>query len=328
MRIGDFQSETPLFLAPMAGYTDRAARLICRKYGADFTESEMVSARALVYQDRKSAPLARLLFDELPGAVQLFGSDPAIIAEAAKIVASGTAGGVPPTAIDLNFGCPVRKIVSNGEGSALMRDPNKIGRIVSAVVKAVDLPVTVKIRAGWDASEKNAAECARAAESAGCAAIFLHARTRSQFYSGAADLSVIREVKRAVSVPVVGNGDVVDAKSALRMLNETGCDGLMVGRAAVGRPFVFREIRAAIDGKPIPEVTPAERLEAALRQLDLAIEDKGEKIAVLESRKQAAQYLCGLRDAAAYRREICEAKTREEVEAILRRALSAQGPIR
>ncbi len=307
----------------MAGYTDRAARLICRKYGADFTESEMVSARALVYQDRKSAPLARLLFDELPGAVQLFGSDPAIIAEAAKMVASGTAGGVPPTAIDLNFGCPVRKIVSNGEGSALMRDPNKIGRIVSAVVKAVDLPVTVKIRAGWDASEKYAAECARAAESAGCAAIFLHARTRSQFYSGAADLSVIREVKRAVSVPVVGNGDVVDAKSALRMLNETGCDGLMVGRAAVGRPFVFREIRAAIDGKPIPEVTPAERLEAALRQLDLAIEDKGEKIAVLESRKQAAQYLCGLRDAAAFRREICEAKTREEVEAILRRALSA-----
>ncbi|MBR6053258.1 MAG: tRNA dihydrouridine synthase DusB [Clostridia bacterium] len=328
MKIGDFQSETPLFLAPMAGYTDRAARLICRKYGADFTESEMVSARALVYQDRKSAPLARLLFDELPGAVQLFGSDPAIIAEAAKIVASGTAGGVPPTAIDLNFGCPVRKIVSNGEGSALMRDPNKIGRIVSAVVKAVDLPVTVKIRAGWDASEKNAAECARAAESAGCSAIFLHARTRSQFYSGAADLSVIREVKRAVSVPVVGNGDVVDAKSALRMLNETGCDGLMVGRAAVGRPFVFREIRAAIDGKPIPEVTPAERLEAALRQLDLAIEDKGEKIAVLESRKQAAQYLFGLRDAAAFRREICEAKTREEVEAILRRALSAQGPIR
>ena len=312
----------------MAGYTDRAARLICRKYGADFTESEMVSARALVYQDRKSAPLARLLFDELPGAVQLFGSDPAIIAEAAKMVSSGTAGGVPPTAIDLNFGCPVRKIVSNGEGSALMRDPNKIGRIVSAVVKATDLPVTVKIRAGWDASEKNAAECARAAESAGCAAIFLHARTRSQFYSGAADLSVIREVKRAVSVPVVGNGDVVDAKSALRMLNETGCDGLMVGRAAVGRPFVFREIRAAIDGKPIPEVTPAERLEAALRQLDLAIEDKGEKIAVLESRKQAAQYLCGLRDAAAFRREICEAKTREEVEAILRRALSAQGPIR
>ena len=321
MRIGDFQSETPLFLAPMAGYTDRAARLICRKYGADFTESEMVSARALVYQDRKSAPLARLLFDELPGAVQLFGSDPAIIAEAAKMVSSGTAGGVPPTAIDLNFGCPVRKIVSNGEGSALMRDPNKIGRIVSAVVKATDLPVTVKIRAGWDASEKNAAECARAAESAGCAAIFLHARTRSQFYSGAADLSVIREVKRAVSVPVVGNGDVVDAKSALRMLNETGCDGLMVGRAAVGRPFVFREIRAAIDGKPIPEVTPAERLEAALRQLDLAIEDKGEKIAVLESRKQAAQYLCGLRDAAAFRREICEAKTRDEVAAILRRAL-------
>ena len=305
----------------MAGYTDRAARLICRKFGADFVESEMVSARALVYQDRKSAPLARLLEDELPGAVQLFGSEPEIIAEAAKIVARGTAGGVAPTAIDLNFGCPVRKIVSNGEGSALMREPKKIAAIVSAVVKATPLPVTVKIRAGWDAAEKNAAECARAAEAAGCSAIFLHARTRSQFYSGAADLSVIREVKRAVSVPVVGNGDVTDAGSALRMLRETGCDGLMVGRAAVGRPFVFREIRLAIDGKPVPPVTPAERLETALLQLDLAIKDKGEKIAVLESRKQAAQYLFGLRDAASYRREICEAKTRDEVAAILRRAL-------
>jgi nifR3 family TIM-barrel protein len=305
----------------MAGYTDRAARLICRKFGADFVESEMVSARALVYQDRKSAPLARLLEDELPGAVQLFGSEPEIIAEAAKIVARGTAGGVAPTAIDLNFGCPVRKIVSNGEGSALMREPKKIAAIVSAAVKATPLPVTVKIRAGWDASEKNAAECARAAEAAGCSAIFLHARTRSQFYSGAADLSVIREVKRAVSVPVVGNGDITDAGSALRMLNETGCDGLMVGRAAVGCPFLFREIRLAIDGKPVPPVTPAERLETALLQLDLAIEDKGEKIAVLESRKQAAQYLFGLRDAASYRREICEAKTRDEVAAILRRAL-------
>ena len=321
MKIGSFQRETPLFLAPMAGYTDRAARLICRRFGADFVESEMVSARALVYQDRKSAPLARLLADELPGAVQLFGSEPEIIAEAAKIVARGTAGGVAPTAIDLNFGCPVRKIVSNGEGSALMREPKKIAAIVSAAVQATSLPVTVKIRAGWDAAEKNAAECARAAEAAGCSAIFLHARTRSQFYSGAADLSVIAEVKRAVSVPVVGNGDVVDAKSALRMLNETGCDGLMVGRAAVGCPFLFREIRLAIDGKPVPPVTPAERLETALLQLDLAIQDKGEKIAVLESRKQAAQYLFGLRDAAAFRREICEAKTRDEVAAILRRAL-------
>ena len=321
MQIGTFRCETPLFLAPMAGYTDRAARLICRRYGADFTESEMVSARALVYQDRKSAPLARLYPDELPGAVQLFGSDPSVMAEAAKIVAAGTAGGAIPTAIDLNFGCPVKKIVSNGEGSALMRDPKKIEAIVSAVVKATPLPVTVKIRAGWDASEKNAAECARAAEAAGCAAVFLHARTRSQFYSGAADLSVIAEVKRAVGVPVVGNGDITNAESARRMLAETGCDGLMIGRAAVGRPFVFREIRAALNGEAIPPVTDAERLDAALLQLDLAIDDKGERIAVMESRKQAAQYLFGLRDAAAYRREICEAKSREEVAAILKRAL-------
>ena len=321
MQIGTFSRETPLFLAPMAGYTDRAARLICRRFGADFVESEMVSARALVYQDRKSAPLARLMPDELPGAVQLFGSDPAIIAEAAKIVAAGTAGGAVPTAIDLNFGCPVRKIVSNGEGSALMRDPKKIGTIVSAVVKATPLPVTVKIRAGWDPNEKNAADCAKAAEAAGCAAVFLHARTRSQFYSGAADLSIIAEVKRAVKIPVVGNGDITDAESAGRMLRETGCDGLMVGRAAVGCPFVFREIRAALNGDIIPPVTPAERLDAALLQLDLAIADKGERVAVMESRKQAAQYLFGLYDAASYRHEICEAKTRDEVAAILRRAL-------
>ena len=324
MQIGTFSRETPLFLAPMAGYTDRAARLICRRFGADFVESEMVSARALVYQDRKSAPLARLFPDELPGAVQLFGSDPAIIAEAAKIVAAGTAGGAVPTAIDLNFGCPVRKIVSNGEGSALMRDPKKIGTIVSAVVKATPLPVTVKIRAGWDANEKNAADCAKAAEAAGCAAVFLHARTRSQFYSGSADLSVIAEVKRAVKIPVVGNGDITDAESAGRMLRETGCDGLMVGRAAVGCPFVFREIRAALNGDIIPPVTPAERLDAALLQLDLAIADKGERVAVMESRKQAAQYLFGLYDAASYRHEICEAKTRDEVAKILKRALLKQ----
>ena len=181
MKIGSFQGEIPLFLAPMAGYTDRAARLICRRFGADFVESEMVSARALVYQDRKSAPLARLYPDELPGAVQLFGSEPAILAEAAKIVAAGTAGGVAPTAIDLNFGCPVKKIVSNGEGSALMREPKKIEAITSAVVKATALPVTVKIRAGWDPTHKNAAECARAAEAAGCASGRTPLRSRRSF---------------------------------------------------------------------------------------------------------------------------------------------------
>ena len=241
MQIGTFSRETPLFLAPMAGYTDRAARLICRRFGADFVESEMVSARALVYQDRKSAPLARLFPDELPGAVQLFGSDPAIIAEAAKIVAAGTAGGAVPTAIDLNFGCPVRKIVSNGEGSALMRDPKKIGTIVSAVVKATPLPVTVKIRAGWDANEKTAADCAKAAEAAGCAAVFLHARTRSQFYSGSADLSVIAEVKRAVKIPVVGNGDITDAESAGRMLRE-GCKQKDAGRGTLRKEGDLRKV--------------------------------------------------------------------------------------
>lgn len=317
IQIGAVRLPLGLFLAPMAGYTDRAMRQICREMGAEFTVTEMVSAKALCYGDRKSAPLARLLPQELPAAVQLFGSEPDILAEAARKIADGETGGAIPTAIDLNFGCPVRKITGNGEGSALMKDPRQICRIVTAVVSAVSLPVTVKLRAGWDDTQKNAAECARAAVEGGCSAVFLHGRTRDMMYSGHADRSVIREVCRAVPVPVIGNGDIRDAASARRMLDETGCAGLMVGRGAVGNPFVFREITAALLGLPYSPPTVSERIVLALRQLTLSVSDKGEKMAIPESRKQIAAYISGIRGAAALRNRINTAGTEAEIREVL-----------
>ena len=316
LKIGDVSLEYGLMLAPMAGYTDRAMRRICRELGAEYLVSEMVSAKALVYQDRKSAPLARVLADELPCAVQLFGSEPEILAEAARIVSGGMQGGVPPSAIDLNFGCPVRKITGNGEGSALMKTPRRIEEITAAVARATALPVTVKLRAGWDGESRNAAECARAAEAGGAALICVHGRTRNELYAGNADLGIIGEVVRAVSVPVVGNGDVRDAHSARWMLEETGCAALMIGRGAVGNPFVFREIRAGLAGKDCAPPTLRERIETGLRQLSYAILDKGEETAVLESRKALAAYIVGVRGAAAIRARIHEAGSEAELREI------------
>jgi nifR3 family TIM-barrel protein len=310
-------------LAPMAGYTDYAMRRICRELGAEYLISEMVSAKALVYGDRKSAPLARIRADESPAAVQLFGSEPEVLAEAARLVESGIAGGVPPTAIDLNFGCPVRKITGNGEGSALMKTPRQIEAIVRAVANAVSIPVTAKLRIGWDESSRNAVECALFAEAGGAAAVCIHGRTRTQQYSGEADLAAIAEVVEALCIPVIGNGDVRDGKSALRMLRETGCAALMIGRGAVGNPFVFREIASAIDGRDFTPPTLAESLAVGLRQLRYAIEDKGEETAVLETRKSFASYLVGFRGAAALRARIHEAKTYAELEALAREILSA-----
>lgn len=316
LKIGNVSLTYGLMLAPMAGYTDRAMRRVCRELGAEYLVSEMVSAKALVYQDRKSAPLARVLPDELPSAVQLFGSEPDILREAARIVSCGIQGGVPPSAIDLNFGCPVRKITGNGEGSALMKTPQRIEQITAAVARASALPVTVKLRAGWDAESRNAAECARAAEAGGAALICVHGRTRSQLYAGEADLGIIGEVVRAVSVPVVGNGDVRDAASARRMLDRTGCAALMIGRGAVGNPFVFREIAASMAGESYTPPTLAERITVGLRQLSYAILDKGEETAVLESRKALAAYVVGVRGAAAVRARIHGATSERELREI------------
>ena len=314
MKIGSVTLPLGLILAPLAGYTDYGMRMACRAQGAELTVTEMVSARALCYGDKKTPALARVRPEEHPTAVQIFGSEPPYMAEAARMVAEGMAGGIPPAIIDINMGCPVKKIVSAGDGSALMKDPKLVFDIVSSVVGAVSLPVTVKIRAGWDEKNKNAVEVARAAEAAGAAMVAVHGRTRSQMYSGRADRAIIGEVKAALSIPVVGNGDVFSAEDALSMLRDTGCDGVMIGRGAVGNPFLFAEIRALLSGEAYTPPTARERMDAALSQLRLAVAEKGEKEAVLSSRKQFADYAAGLRGAAQLRMHAHKAETYAEME--------------
>lgn len=323
MQIGSVLFPHGLFLGPMAGYTDFAMRTVCREMGAEGLVTEMVSAKAVVFGDRKTIPLARVSAEECPCAVQLFGHEPEVLAEAARIVAAGVGGGVAPTMIDLNMGCPVHKIVSGGDGSALMRDPALAERIVRAVRDAVKIPVTVKIRLGWDDAHRNAPEVARAAESGGADAVFVHGRTRTQFYAGTADYRGIGEVVRAVSLPVIGNGDVRDAEGGARLLRESGCAGIMVGRGAVGNPFLFRTLAALLSGQPLPPPpTAAEKYAVAKRQLTLAAKEKGESIAVLEARKHLGEYLRGIRGGSAARAEIFRAESAGEMLRILAAALS------
>lgn len=323
MQIGSVLFPHGLFLGPMAGYTDFAMRTVCREMGAEGLVTEMVSAKAVVYGDRKTIPLARVSAEECPCAVQLFGHEPEVLAEAARIVAAGVGGGVAPTMIDLNMGCPVHKIVSGGDGSALMRDPALAERIVRAVRDAVKIPVTVKIRLGWDDAHRNAPEVARAAESGGADAVFVHGRTRTQFYAGTADYRGIGEVVRAVSLPVIGNGDVRDAGGGARLLRESGCAGIMVGRGAVGNPFLFRTLAALLSGQPLPPPpTAAEKYAVAKRQLTLAAKEKGESVAVLEARKHLGEYLRGIRGGSAARAEIFRAESAGEMLRILAAALS------
>ena len=267
----------------------------------------------------KTAPLARVEEDEGPVAVQIFGSDPAIMAEAARMIEEGFAGGVAPIAIDINMGCPVHKIVANREGSALMKEPLLVERIVSAVHNAVSLPVSVKIRAGWDDDHRNAPEIARACEEGGASLLTVHGRTRVQMYAGEADYGIIEEVVRAVSLPVVGNGDVRDIDKCRRLF-EIGCRGVMVARGAVGDPFVFSRLRAALAGEFYHEPTLQEKLVVAGEQVRIAAADKGETVAVRESRKQLAAYLHGRRGASSLRLAINQAQTLDEIDALLARA--------
>jgi len=338
MTISEIQIPHGLFLAPLAGVSDRCFRRLAKRYGAEYTTSEMVSAKALCYEQRshrpvtetrvRTAPLAAVMRDEYPMAVQLFGAEPDFMAEAARMLESGdyrgACGEIPPAAIDVNMGCPMAKIVSNGEGSALMKDPARAERIVRAMVDAVKLPVTVKIRAGWDRNSVNAVEMAKRLEQAGAAMICVHGRTREQMYAPGADWSVIRAVKEAVCVPVVGNGDIFCADDAVRMLRETGCDGVMVARGAQGNPWIFAELSACLEGRPYAPPTLEERFSVAIEHAEALIAQKGERAGIAESRKHLAWYLHGVRGAAAARDEVMQAETIDAVREIFARLEAAQ----
>ncbi len=318
--LGELNMKHGLCLAPMAGYTDRAMRLVCRKYGAEHSVTEMVSAKAVVYGDRKTFSLAKILPDEGPVSVQIFGSEPEIMAEAAHILVNNLES-MPPVAIDINMGCPVNKIFGNGEGSALMKSPELIEKIVRSVSGAVNIPATVKLRAGISKSSINAVECALAAEEGGASLICIHGRTREQMYGGLADREIIKNVKSALHIPLIANGDVVDGESALAMLRDTGADGIAVGRGAVGNPFIFDEIICALEGREFIPPSLDERIDTALLQLRCAIEDKGERVAIPEARKHIALYLRSFHGAARIRAEINRSLTYAEVEEALKSAI-------
>lgn len=309
MKIGSIQVDNPLFLAPMAGVTDWAFRTVCAQLGAGVTVTEMVSSRALVYKDQKTAKLLRKNEGSICGA-QIFGNDPDIMAEGARLALEISGCDF----LDINMGCPMPKIANSGDGSGLMRNPVLAGRIVEAVVRAVPVPVTVKCRLGWDKGSINVLDFTRRMEDSGAAMVTVHGRTRSQLYSGVADWDTIRKVKQQLSIPVIANGDITGAEAALRCAKWTGADGLMIGRSTFGDPWIFAEVRAALAGEPIPERPPLkDRVAVAVRQFELAQQDHGEHIACLEARKHFAWYLRGVSHSGFYKQQISGMTTMEDI---------------
>ena len=318
LKIGNVELENNLILAPMAGVTDLPYRLICRSIGCGMVVTEMVSAKAILYKNKNTKTLLEVLPQERPAAVQLFGSDPDILGEIAAQIEDG-----PYDMIDFNMGCPVPKIVGNGEGSALMREPKKVEQILSSMVRHVKKPVTVKFRKGFNDTSVNAVEIAKIAESCGVAAVAVHGRTREQYYSGKADWEIIRQVKEAVKIPVIGNGDVFQPEDAEAMLKQTGCDGVMIGRGAKGNPWIFSRTQHYLEtGEILPGPSVAEIRDMILHHGSLLSQYKGEKMAMREMRKHMAWYTAGLPHSAALRNEINQIETLDEMKQLLESRLT------
>ena len=315
MKIGSFNIENKLMLAPMAGVTDLAFRIICKEMGVGLTVTEMVSAKGMYYNDRKTDSLTEIDPRERPVSLQIFGSEPDIMEHVVKNKLNGRED---IDIIDINMGCPAPKIVKNGDGSALMKDPMLAERVIRRVAGASNKPVTVKIRKGWDEKSVNGVQIAKLAEASGAAAITVHARTRDMFYSGKADWDYIGKVKEAVDIPVIGNGDIFTPQDALDMMDRTGCDGVAIGRGAMGNPWIFRQINQLLDGREAEVPSPQEILETGIRHMNMVCDIKGERIGVREMRKQLAWYIKGMRNSNEIKNRINTMVDKVEIEMLLR----------